>query len=776
MVGYPRRLSLYDVRPATFPAPARGGNASMPVGPTIYRRYSPTGELQRETTNFDELFDPGELEQISRNIAAAEAQKAGRDTTTRTAQETSSTQSGPLTQAQRAMAVGDPVPVVFARRRTGGTGGVLVLPRATEAQFSSSDGNNLTARYHCILSDGQVSGVQVRDVRKGNVREGSFSQNYNQRAGEWSPGNRLANLQNIKASDYPLQCGGGGDYRGVTTIEFSSVHPFNSDRWKQTWSAFVRGGINVTRVYDNTAGPSDNIVDLVYWALVNSGRMNASQIDSAQMLKAATFIEQNQLYCNGVFETRTSLPDFLLGILPAFLLRETTIDGKFALAPIPRTNANGTLFTGRLIPDWILTEEVIQPGSVEISPAPAATTLPLEIAVGWRQQTSDVHPPLDRDLIIGVSTDVLPTREEWDLRGVCTSEAHAALVGGWRHAARTIGAATARVTLLRGAHTGYLRQGQIVHLYLQVITELQQAGQISGYWFVDAVSLTPDGSEALELSACPVDGEGRSLLTLRALAFQAAAPGILLPYPEIGVDDVAGRAADSSVPAPTTNPTIIPFSGGGGAPQMTSGFNRTSLPPAGPSSSPPEPPSTGDADGGVVEADAPLSTIPEAGRKPTEPNNENKGPKTYEPWGDVVLSPPIEGIPPKCFYGNNVSVVNISGMVSLGGPGITSYTATIYPPVVKRAMSEAELIVFGGSPSFEDDGVTYYVTWYELSYDRAVAILDGTGEIIGYQSIPETNYVGDSDWENDLGVAGTLDIFYDDLTCKLRPDRGAEEP
>lgn len=744
------------------------------AGKTRYTYDLPDFKAEGILQSPEQLFGPGGLQQI----ISSEQQKNQQETITRTAQETSSTQSGPLTQAQRAMAVGDPIPVVFARRRTGGTGGVLVLPPATEAQFSSSDGASITARYHCILSDGQVSGVQVRDVRKGPVREGTFSQNHNQRAGSWAPGNRLANLQGIKASDYPLQCGGGGDYTGVSTIEFSSTHPLGSDRWKQTWSAFIRGGINLTRIYDNTLGASDNIVDLIKWALINSGRMTASQIDSAQMLKAATFIEANNLHCNGIFENRSSLPDFLLGILPAFLLRETTIDGKFALAPIPPVNANGTLFTGRLIPDWILTEEVIQPGSMEITPASAATTLPLEIAVGWRQQTSDVQPPLDRDLIVGISTDINPTREDWDLRGFCTSEAHAALVGGWRHAARTIGAATARVTLVRGAHTGYLRQGQIVHLYLQVITEIEQAGQISGYWFVETVSLTPDGSEALELSACPVDAEGRSLLTMRALAFQAAAPGIVLPYPDIGIDDVAGRAADTSVPTPTTNPSIIPFSRGGGAVGMVSGFNRTSLPPAGPPSSPPAPPSTGDADGGVVQANAPLSTIPEAGRKPTEPNDKNKGPKKYIDFLGYVfwIGPPNEDIPPKCFYENEAVSMTVSGYPALDGPGITSFTALVYPPAVKRVMSEAEVMLDGGAMSFEDDGITYYVTWYEISYDRAIPISDGAGGIIGYRIVPETNRIGDTNWMDGSGNEAFLDISYEELSCNTRSDRGGETP
>lgn len=607
----------------------------MPSGyiappPGVFRRYSASGELLRETTNPDRLFDPGELDQMARDAAALEAAKAGRDGASRSGREGSSTQAGPLTAPQRAMAVGDPVPVVFARRRTGGTGGVLVLPKATEAQFSSSDGASLTVRYHCILSDGEVGAVQTRDVRKGTVREGEFSQNYDKRAGQWSPGNRLANLAGINASEYPLQCGGGGDYKGVTTIEFSSTHPIASNRWKQTWSVFVRAGLQLTRVFDNTLGSSDNIVDLVQWALLKSGRLTASEIDAAQMLKAATFVEVNQLYCNGVFDNQTSLPDFLLGLLPAFLLRETTIDGKFALAPIPPTNPDGTLITGAISPAWILAEDAILPDTFEITPAGAATTMPLEIAVGWRQQTSEVHPPLDRELLVGVATDVLPSREEWDLKGVCTSEAHAALVGGWRHASRTIGAATARVTVARGSHTGYLRQGQIVHIYLQVVTELEQVGAISGYWFVEQVSLSPGGSETLDLSACPVDAQGRCLLTLRALAFQAAAPGVLLPYPDISTDDEPGREASTTVPASTTSGTPFTAGGGGIVGLNPSSFNRSEVGPSGPPSAPAAPP-----DGGGAYIGNPPGIPAEAGGNPKDKEDKDKGgappQNVYEP-------------------------------------------------------------------------------------------------------------------------------------------------
>ena len=746
------------------------GSGYIPPAPGVSRRYSPSGELVRETTNPSLLFDPGELDQMARDAAALEAAKARRDGSTRTGQENSSAQAGPLTGPQRAMALGDPIPVVFARRRTGGTGGVLVLPRATEAQFSS-DGANLTVRYHCILSDGEVGSVQTRDVRKGTVREGEFSQNYDKRAGQWSPGNRLANLPGINASDYPLQCGIGGDYKGVTTIEFSSTHPITSNRWRQTWSVFVRAGLQLTRIFDNTLGASDNIVDLIRWALINSGRLTAAEIDTAQMLKAATFIEQNQLYCNGVFDNQTSLPDFLLGILPAFLLRETTIDGKFALAPLPPTNDDGTLITGPISPDWILAEEAILPDSFEISPAGAATTMPLELAVGWRQQTSDVHPPLDRELLVGVSTDTLPAREEWDLKGVCTSEAHAALVGGWRHAARTIGAATARVTVARGSHTGYIRQGQVVHIYLQVVTELEQPGAISGYWFVEQVSLTPGGAETLDLSACPVDAQGRFLLTLRALEFQAAAPGAILPYPEIGVDDEPGRAADTTVPPSTTSGTPFTAGGGGIVGNNPSSFNRAEAPPSGPPSTPPDPPT--DAGGPIIETGEPISPVAEGGKDPKEPE-EKKGGDYVREWVTIALTSGDGN--EICSDGFDVTQMTAKGLVGgLGAPAVVTLAEPVFPPIVKRVMTEAEVVLGGGSTSFVDNGVTYYVTWYEINYKRAVAIVDGSGATIGYDVLPSTTMLGDTTWVAPSGTSGALEITFEDLSCIDRDNPGGIE-
>jgi len=79
--------------------------------------------------------------------------------------------NSPLQVPQAAMVVGEPIPVVFGRRR-GNVGGVLVFPKATEARFENTS-TTITARYHCVLGEGLLGDVEVRDVRQGECRPGA---------------------------------------------------------------------------------------------------------------------------------------------------------------------------------------------------------------------------------------------------------------------------------------------------------------------------------------------------------------------------------------------------------------------------------------------------------------------------------------------------------------------------------------------------------------------------------------------------------------------------
>ena len=460
----------------------------------------------------------------------------------------------PLNAAQQAMAIGEPIPVVFCRRRND-AGGVLLFPRATEAAFSNTS-TQQTARYHCVLGIGPMGSVQVRDFRVGACRVGSFSQNYDKRAGTWSPGNTATPQTGYQVPTFPTACGGGGSYAGLATLEFSNTTTGGTDDWRTGCNVFVRDGLTVTRLLDSTSGASDNIADLVLWAWQRSSRVPAAMIDTASLTAAARFVDVNGLLCNGQFDESANLGDWLLGILPYFLLRETRIGGKFGLRPLLPINSDGTINTGTLAPDWVLTESVIAPDSFSQDWSDAGTRLAPKLTMLWRQQ-SETDMPIVRTLQVGL--DRQGPAEQHDLSRFCATEIHAARVGAYMHGRRYLSTHTAAVTLIPGSHSGRISQGDIVVVRVPLVTGREADGLISDWYAVESVAPSADGSEALTLSHFPVDSMARSLLALQVAG--ATAPGALLPFPAIGACDVAGRSTNTSVPASSTSGT--PFSSGG---------------------------------------------------------------------------------------------------------------------------------------------------------------------------------------------------------------------
>jgi hypothetical protein len=481
----------------------------------------------------------------------------------------------PLNSPQQAMAIGEPIPVVFARRRSG-AGGVLVFPKATEAAFSNTS-STVTARYHCVLGEGPMGSIQVRDVRNGACRIGSFSQNYSTRAGSWSPGNTATVQTTYTTPTFPQGCGGGGDYSGLSTIEFSATTPGGTDDWRIGWNAFVRDGLQLTRLLDSTSGASDNIADLLLWALQRSGRVPAAMTDSASLIAAARFVDVNGLLCNGEFKDSANLGDWLIKLLPYFLLRETKVGGKLGLRPlVPFDPATGAINTSTITPDWVLGEDVIVPGSFTQDWSDAGTRLAPVLNMIWRQQASETDMPLNRTLQVGLARSESGPYEQHDLSQFASTELHAARVGAYLHGRRYLSTHTAAVQLRPGTQSGLVVEGDVVQVKLNLITGREPDALLSEWYVVEAVGQARDGVESLQLSHFPVDASARSLLAL--LVANASAPGALLPPPTLGSCDVAGRSTDTSVPASITSGS--PFSNGGSGITGGSGgsFDRSTVP------------------------------------------------------------------------------------------------------------------------------------------------------------------------------------------------------
>jgi len=206
--------------------------------------------------------------------------------------------NSPLIVQQAAMVVGEPIPVIWGRRR-GTVGGVLVFPRATEARFEN-DSITVTSRYHMVIGEGRLPDVMRKDVRLGECRIGTFSQNYNQRAGSWTPGNFATAQTTYTVPTFPSYTGGGGNYQGLSTFEAGASFAGGSDNWRTGWNIFLRGGMVVERgrLLDSTVDSSDNLADLVLWASQRSGRVPDAMIDLTNLAAAAQFTEANGFWCN----------------------------------------------------------------------------------------------------------------------------------------------------------------------------------------------------------------------------------------------------------------------------------------------------------------------------------------------------------------------------------------------------------------------------------------------------------------------------------------------
>ena len=93
---------------------------------------------------------------------------------------------------QRAIQIGEPIPIVFCRRVTvSGTdiGGVFAAPGCTSGRFENdSTTNALTVNFQLVLSQGQIGDIPEKNLYQRACRVGTWKRSYNQRASSWIPG------------------------------------------------------------------------------------------------------------------------------------------------------------------------------------------------------------------------------------------------------------------------------------------------------------------------------------------------------------------------------------------------------------------------------------------------------------------------------------------------------------------------------------------------------------------------------------------------------------
>jgi hypothetical protein len=450
-----------------------------------------------------------------------------------------------LDQKQRSAVIGEPIPIVFCRR-VSGTGGVLISPPATEARFEDDVSSNITASYHLVLSEGQIDSIQVRDVFQRACRVGSFTQTYDRRAGTFVAGNFIDNTPNLEA---PTYCGTSGTYDGLSTMAYSVTIPAGFDQWDRQVHCFIRGGIYVPRLIDSVTGPSNNVADLLLYLLRNSSRVPEAQIDTANLLAAATFTNANGFWFNGVISESTNLRDWISSTLQYFLLRQARIGGKEALKPLVPINANGTIKTTAVSWAFTFTEEHIIPDSFEITYSPLADRKPFCATVLWRQQDDLGIPVMRTAEVRYTGTAVDGPYEQHDLSGFCASENHAVKVGAYIISKRKHITHRLQLGVKPDAFNPTLAAGDLVRVRLDRIASTG-ANSLHDYLYeVDRIGKSITGEVQLDLTHFPVDENLASLVAQEVNS--ATGTGLLLPTGLSGVTCDINSSGDTSVPAET---------------------------------------------------------------------------------------------------------------------------------------------------------------------------------------------------------------------------------
>ncbi len=457
-----------------------------------------------------------------------------------------------LDQQQRNAVIGEPIPIVFCRR-VSGTGGVLVSPPATEARFSDDASSNITASYHLVLSEGQIDSIQVRDVFQRACRVGSFTQTYDKRAGTFVAGNFIDNTPNLEA---PTYCGTGGTYDGLSTMAFSVTIPAGFDQWNRQVHCFVRGGIYVPRLLDGVTGPSNNVADLLLYLLRSSSRVPEAQIDTTNLLAAATFTNANGFWFNGVVSESTNLRDWISNTLQYFLLRQVRIGGKEALKPLVPTNADGTIKTTAVSWVFTFTEEHIIPESFEIIYSSLADRKPFCATVLWRQQDDLGIPVMRTAEVRYTGTAVDGPYEQHDLSGFCSSENHAVKVGAYILSKRRHVSHRLQLKVKPDAYNATLATGDLVRVRLDRIASTG-ADSVHNYLYeVDRIGKSITGEVQLDLTHFPVDENLASIVAQEVNA--ATGTGLLLPTGLSGITCDTNSSGDTSVPPESSTDDPFP--------------------------------------------------------------------------------------------------------------------------------------------------------------------------------------------------------------------------
>jgi len=492
-----------------------------------------------------------------------------------------SNSNSPLNVPQRAAAIGDPVPIVFARRRNN-AGGILISPGATECRFENNAGNDVTAFYHLVLSEGRIGAIQVRDVFQRQCRVGSFQQTYDRRAGSWIPENAIVPRSGKVKPEASNYCGSVGAYRGMSTMSFQVEVPDGLDVWNRQVHCFIRQGIQVYRWADSQEDvSSDSFADLAYWLMINSARIPEGLINTDSIRDASKFLNVNKITTNCWITSPINYDELLITWGRYHLLRPVTNKGKAGFKALLPLNNDFSIKTSSVSVEFTFDDSLIISDSIEIQYVDWASRQPFVCQVVWRQQNEADTGAIRTAEVRYANTAANGPYESHNLSEFCTREDHAVKVGAYILSKRVRSNHSINFTARPGAHSSIVEQGSIIRVRFRRESEDSSLIMHDRIYEVERVRRALSGEVEYEATHLPVDDQLRSLIALDVM--NAPVSGVIFPTNTTGEGCDLNSITDDTEPDDPEEETIIPdedepASEGGDPVELPQGDNEIDLP------------------------------------------------------------------------------------------------------------------------------------------------------------------------------------------------------
>ena len=135
------------------------------------------------------------------------------------------------------------------------------------------------------------------------------------------------------------------DQAGIANV---ALRLSSSKEWNSfsQFSAYIKQGIKVERLIDNTTGPTNLFPEIVYALLTDkkfglADLVGVPSVDKERMTVAAKFCEANGFYWDGVIADKQNIREFIYQNAIFNLLDFTILGGKFSLFPsVPFDSSN----------------------------------------------------------------------------------------------------------------------------------------------------------------------------------------------------------------------------------------------------------------------------------------------------------------------------------------------------------------------------------------------------------------------------------------------------